>query len=413
MKRPLFILLCSLIWVVPLMSQSPQTRLCEADFTWEQDPANYLIVNFTNISVGNYTQYLWNFGDGSTFEGENPSHAFPYEGDFTVCLQVSNNDTVNPCNDTYCVEIPVTPDPIYELGGLLFAGMYPINNPVNTGDHAFAYLYRLEDNGCKPVDTVMFDTLGYFWFANVREGSYLLKAGLKENSVRFHDFLPAYHGNVLRWVDSDTLIVDHDIFNASIYMVSAETMATGEGRITGHLMMDQSHGGITPVGGGQVVLADMDGNPYSCDMADAEGNFAFDNLPEGDYMIFGEYTGSDAQLMNVTLDSAQMTADSLTLMVYSEIPGVDDDQNTIPSVTIYPNPVDDQLQVHMNLLINEQVEVILLDYLGRECVRHTWRMPPGSFRQTIDVQSLSPNLYLAVFRGMNHQWQVVKKFLKK
>ena len=400
------------MWMMPLLAQTPQSLFCKADFTWEQHPSNYLIVNFTNISSGNITRYLWDFGDGSTFEGENPSHAFPYEGDFAVCLTVINDDTTSPCNDTYCLEIPVTPDPLYELGGLLFAGMYPINNPVNTGDHAFAFLYRLEENGCKPVDTVLFDTLGYFWFNNVREGSYLLKAGLLKNSVRFDEFLPAYHGNVLHWSDSDTLIVDHDIFNAAVYMIPAESLEAGSGKISGQLMMDQTHGILSPVEGGQVVLADEDGNPYRCDMADQEGHFSFNNLPPGDYLIFGEYTGSEAQLLDVTLDSLQMTADSLTLMVYSEIPGMNDEATFIPEISIYPNPVDDQLQVHMNLLVNEQVEVALFDYLGREVSGEVWRMPAGSFRQTIDVQLLAPNVYLAVFRGKTHHWQVVKKFLK-
>ena len=39
------------------------------------------------------------------------------------------------------------------LGGHLFAGAYPINNPVNTGDTGVVFLYRISNNHVVPVDT--------------------------------------------------------------------------------------------------------------------------------------------------------------------------------------------------------------------------------------------------------------------
>jgi PKD repeat protein len=55
-----------------------------------------LAVHFTNSSVGG-TNYLWNFGDGSTSTQANPTHVYQNLGQYDVTLITSNN---NGCRDT-------------------------------------------------------------------------------------------------------------------------------------------------------------------------------------------------------------------------------------------------------------------------------------------------------------------------
>jgi len=45
-----------------------------------------LTVNFTNLSTGNISSYQWNFGDGSTNSGQNPSHEYTAMGNYGVSL---------------------------------------------------------------------------------------------------------------------------------------------------------------------------------------------------------------------------------------------------------------------------------------------------------------------------------------
>ena len=47
------------------------------------------VVNFTNSSIGGQT-YLWNFGDGTVSNEENPQHTYTEEGDYIVTLTVTN-----------------------------------------------------------------------------------------------------------------------------------------------------------------------------------------------------------------------------------------------------------------------------------------------------------------------------------
>lgn len=46
-------------------------------------------VNFTNVSTGIITDWLWNFGDGSTSNAQNPVHIYSNPGTYTVVLTVT------------------------------------------------------------------------------------------------------------------------------------------------------------------------------------------------------------------------------------------------------------------------------------------------------------------------------------
>ncbi len=77
----------------------PNTTACHAGFNYSASPANPFAFSFNNTSVGG-TQYLWNFGDGSTSTSSNPNHTYTLPGTYTVCLLISNPNTL--CQASYC-----------------------------------------------------------------------------------------------------------------------------------------------------------------------------------------------------------------------------------------------------------------------------------------------------------------------
>ncbi|MBN1199534.1 MAG: PKD domain-containing protein [Bacteroidales bacterium] len=392
----------------------PWGRACEASFTYIQDQGDHLIVNFTNTSTGDITDFFWDFGDGSSVHGEDPSHAFPSPGIYTVCLTVSNNDTLNPCLDSTCQEVRVDVLPQYDIGGLLFAGDYPINNPLNTGDTAFAYLYRFEEANLVPVDSIYFDTLGYFWFTGVTEGKYFIKTGLMESSSRFTQFLPSYHGDCLQWTDADTLFVDQNFYNVQIRMVQGKPMPEGTGSIQGILKIEHTNGGTTPLEQGQLVLADAAGIPYFCSFSGSEGAFQFNQIPQGEYKIFSEYTGRFSQTIDLVLDEQTPNADSLELKIYAAVQGVDEmPASDAVTVLLFPNPVLSLLKIQISLKHPEEVELILYDHLGQQIKNTGWRFPAGKFQQEIDLTDLPPAIYLISIQDINSGWRISRKIVKK
>lgn len=50
-----------------------------------------LRVDFVDNSLNNPTQWFWTFGDATSSNEQNPSHTFPGEGSYFVCLLASNN----------------------------------------------------------------------------------------------------------------------------------------------------------------------------------------------------------------------------------------------------------------------------------------------------------------------------------
>ena len=82
---------------------------CHAEFTWFCD-SNMMLktVHFINQSVGGGT-WQWSFGDSTFSNEQNPTHAYPNNGIFHVCLTITST---NPqCTDTKCHDVVVGPPP--------------------------------------------------------------------------------------------------------------------------------------------------------------------------------------------------------------------------------------------------------------------------------------------------------------
>jgi hypothetical protein len=64
----------------------------KADFVRDKaSGAPPLVVKFTDMSSGNITSYLWDFGDKVTSTERNPSHTYLSEGTYTVSLRVEGD----------------------------------------------------------------------------------------------------------------------------------------------------------------------------------------------------------------------------------------------------------------------------------------------------------------------------------
>ena len=65
-----------------------------ADFTANATSGvNSLTVNFTDMSSGSPTGWLWDFGDGYNSTLQNPTHTYNNIGYFNVSLKILNNDS--------------------------------------------------------------------------------------------------------------------------------------------------------------------------------------------------------------------------------------------------------------------------------------------------------------------------------
>jgi len=65
-----------------------------------------LIVDFTNLSTGDYDECLWDFGDGGREANcGDPTHEYESEGDYTITLTVSGPGGEDTMIDEGCIQV--------------------------------------------------------------------------------------------------------------------------------------------------------------------------------------------------------------------------------------------------------------------------------------------------------------------
>jgi PKD repeat protein len=104
------------------------SNVCIADFTYNH--VNNLTYLFLDRSIPNSATYFWDFGDSTTSTHKSPSHTFPANGTYNVCLTITKTDFFGNvlCTDTHCDTVVVN-----STGNCNVAwGFYPDSNAANS-----------------------------------------------------------------------------------------------------------------------------------------------------------------------------------------------------------------------------------------------------------------------------------------
>jgi PKD repeat protein len=83
-------------------------------------------INFTDLSTGSPTSWLWNFGDGTMSTVKNPVKTYNNKGTYNVSLKVTNNTTTNTLTKTRYITITTNP-PVTNFTGNPVSGTHPLN----------------------------------------------------------------------------------------------------------------------------------------------------------------------------------------------------------------------------------------------------------------------------------------------
>ncbi|MFN8378360.1 MAG: PKD domain-containing protein [Anaerolineae bacterium] len=140
----------SIVQTVTVISPTATTEPVQAGFTFSVDPSNPLAVQFTSTSTGPIASYLWNLGDGSVSNEQNPFHAYAFAGDFQVSLTVTSTDGSTSSAGPQIVSV-VAPTPTTEPVQANFTFSVDPSNPLtvqftstSTGPVA-SYFWNLGD----------------------------------------------------------------------------------------------------------------------------------------------------------------------------------------------------------------------------------------------------------------------------
>jgi PKD repeat protein len=386
---------------------------CQAYFSCMLDSLSFEpnTYQFYDQSTGVIDSWYWDFGDGSFSMDPFPLHQYADSGHYEVCLTVASMNNPVQCSDTYCQAI-TTPQ-YFNLGGLIFAGDYPLNNPVNESDTAAVCLYRLFQGQLWYMGSRYFHENGYYWFADIMEGDYLLKVALTENSRNYLQFMPTYFGDQVNWDAAQLISLYGDQFENEVHLVPVAELSSGSGTINGFITWE----GFDPSGTGQqpsIILFNPDFQPVEYTWPYPSGEYEFSGLPYGQYYVKADLAGRPSEPEPVTL-SAEYPIASLVELIVSESAyfGIEDPgQPALVIGDVYPNPARDHFILEIWGKKNGQASLSVFDITGRQYfTRHT-ALTCGLNKVRLDVSSLEPGMYIVMISSPSFGWPISRKFLK-
>ncbi|MEI6681294.1 MAG: PKD domain-containing protein [Bacteroidota bacterium] len=389
---------------------------CHASFIFELDSLNHTpnTFKFRDASSGNPNHYQWVFDDGGSSPFPNISHQFHIDGVHKVCLQISREiQGVTTCVDSSCRMVHTAR--YFDLGGHLFAGAYPINNPVSTGDTGLAYLYRKEGAHLIPYDTLSFTNLGYYAFPRTLNGSYVLRAALSKGSAHYAGFFPSYYPQIFKWQDAAVLnLADSNDFNAHVYLLPVTDTASGPGSIRGKVIKAGLSGHPPGLDQTEVILYSNLMVPLKYAITAKTGQFELNALPYGAYYLYVESPGKYSRLTAVWLEPGKPVADSVLLEVFTY------DVTGIPVVSnmagiageLFPNPASDHvtLEIHLHQAATLTFEIRAMT--GQRVTAGRLPCRPGDNLFTIPVNAYAPGVYLFTVSSDSGERIMLKKLIK-
>ncbi|MEI8006244.1 MAG: PKD domain-containing protein [Bacteroidota bacterium] len=390
--------------------------ICVADFISELDsssvsPCQY---HFLDLSKGNPDHWLWDFGDGLSSSIRNPMHTYAKTGQYKVCLTITRSALKTPCSDSVCKYI-YTPA-YYSIGGHIFAGDHPINNPVSTGDTGIAYLYKFLHNYVIAFDTSKFTYLGYFSFPYLLTGDYFVKVVLTPGSTNALKYIPMYFSQQAFWQQSQLLgVADSSVFDFDIRLKKANDSIKGNGIISGRVGHHTQSTSTFNLALSEVLLLDSLKNIITYKLSDASGNFRFPDLPFGRYFLFVESTGRFSKFTAVTISADSPFADSVLVEIYdrnilgiNEITGKADVVAGLP----FPNPSTGNISIPVT--VKKQVELVcsVLSIQSVALIESRSDFTAGSYILQTDLSALSPGIYILVLRTASGEKISTRKIIK-
>jgi PKD repeat protein len=371
---------------------------------------NNLHFQFYDHSYGEDIVYWkWEFGDGNLSYDRNPRHTYEERGIYEVSLTVSNKHAGHDAKVSTIVQhVHAGFLDFYHLGGHVFAEGFPI-------DLGYVYLFKYEgDNQLAPIDTARIDTLGYYYFYQLAPGDYVTKSFLDPSSTHFKQYAPTYYGNTLTWDDASTIKLDNeDNWECDIRMLQPETMVNGDGLIQGTITFGGSDNpGNPPAENVEILLLDNDETCMNYLYSNGNGEYSFEELPYGNYIVHAEMPGKETIPAHITIDANNPALNNLDLIILSgqiifDIEEISSDY--VESIkSVYPNPARDMAFLELDISKPSYIRIDILNYAGQVVLSSNEYLSTGVQKVQLDTRTLARGMYAVVLTTQDNVQKVKK-----
>lgn len=376
---------------------------CQANFYFYSDSTGTdHVVHFFDISTGNPTGWSWNFGDlpsgmNNVSSQQNAVHIFSSPGTYTVCLSI----TANGCSSSYCRDL-VIPDSVYshQLYGQVFAGAFPLQQGL-----AMIFSLDTNQNTVPYIDISTIDSSGVYYFTQVADGNYVIHA----IPIEPVGYLPTYYGDVITWEQATNILLSQPNNPYNIHLVAADSMVSGPGSASGQI----NTGKITSsmIDKITMTLLDVNYHPVSFSRVLTDGGFDFSALGYGTYYLHPELAGITSDLVKIEISAAKPHVDVIMTFTGDRILGIDNIKSGTETITIYPNPVTDQLMMSINLKTSDVIRIDVCIITGQVVYTIEKNINAGQSTVNLPFSRLNDGMYFVRIHsedGINVAKRVIK-----
>jgi hypothetical protein len=230
-------------------------------------------------------------------------------------------------------------------------------------------------------------------FSSLANGTYLVLAQPNQYEP---GFIPTYYGGDTSWTSASPVVLSNasltGINISPVTFVPADPAAFNgtdviQGTVTEAPAGNVRTSGNTPVPNATVYLLNAQGKTLAFTYSDANGNFSFTNLVQGQYTLQVDYAGAQIEKLTAAVDGNPNTVTQSDLSLKKDVITSTIAKEAESSIEVYPNPANDVLY-----LKNQEgtCQVTIYDLSGKAMIKTTLE---GNAR-SIQVQDLSNGIYM-------------------
>lgn len=354
---------------------------CQAYFAYTYNNAyGDHTVNFTDLSAGSPTSWLWSFGDGTSSTVQDPQHYYTAAGTYPVCLTITGNN----CTDTYCKNVVILDSLNYhQVFGQVFAGNFPISIGL-------AMIFSMDTTaGFQPfVEVFPIDSNGVYYFSMVPDGNYYIMAIPFDSA----GYLPTYYGNTINWEAATLISLGTENNPYNINLVASAPMTNGPGSAGGQINMGDVNSSM--VDKVNMILMNSGGTPIGFTSVSISGAFSFPSLDYGTYFLHAEMPGVTSDQVMITITPEKPHADVVMTFSGNKILGIRDEISLVNNWLTYPNPVTDHVSVTLDMKQDVQVVAEIRNLAGQLLSGNTVRLHAGNNTISLSTATLPAGAYL-------------------
>lgn len=195
----------------------------------------------------------------------------------------------------------------------------------------------------------------------------------------------------------ETIIIDIDpngIINGTI---------TESDGLVGDSEIRQKSGNGNPMPNVNIALLNVSGDVMMNTQTDEAGTYQFEALYFGDYYIQVLIDGIEHEPYHIKLNPINQTFNNTDFEVgKNSIQTTSTEEITaINHVSVFPNPVTDQLNVQFDGLSQEAVQLVIYDVNGQRMYQENRSTAIGTQQWTVPVNDLSDGMYMLSIQSEN------------